>query len=58
MRLLECSSDLQFDRSILTGESKSITATVNDTCDNFMEARNIALQGCANFLTFSLLHAT
>ncbi|KAM0747366.1 calcium ATPase [Meredithblackwellia eburnea MCA 4105] len=45
VRLIECSSDLQFDRSILTGESKPIPATVKNTDENFMESKNIALQG-------------
>ncbi|KAF8205169.1 hypothetical protein K438DRAFT_1818664 [Mycena galopus ATCC 62051] len=45
LRLLEVSSDLRFDRSILTGESNDIAATVNCTDQNFMESRNIALQG-------------
>ncbi|KAJ6489874.1 hypothetical protein C8R45DRAFT_1062204 [Mycena sanguinolenta] len=54
LRLLEVSSDLRFDRSILTGESNEITASVDATDNNckfsfapllFMESRNIALQG-------------
>ncbi|KAM0791484.1 hypothetical protein ACM66B_005937 [Microbotryomycetes sp. NB124-2] len=45
LRLVSCSSDLKFDRSILTGESKPVAATVECTDDNFMETRNIALQG-------------
>ncbi|KAL8280473.1 hypothetical protein RQP46_007121 [Phenoliferia psychrophenolica] len=36
VRILECSSDLQFDRSILTGESAAISGTVNDTNENFV----------------------
>ncbi|KAJ7499921.1 hypothetical protein FB451DRAFT_1015261, partial [Mycena latifolia] len=45
LRLLEVSSDLCFDRSILTGESTDVTATVDCTDKNFMESRNITLQG-------------
>ncbi|KAJ7618585.1 hypothetical protein FB45DRAFT_1007358 [Roridomyces roridus] len=45
LRLLQVSSDLRFDRSILTGESNEITATTECTDKNFMESRNIALQG-------------
>ncbi|KAJ7124432.1 hypothetical protein C8R44DRAFT_980707 [Mycena epipterygia] len=45
LRLLEVSSDLRFDRSILTGESNDVAASVDCTDKNFMESRNIALQG-------------
>lgn len=45
IRLLDVSSDLRFDRSILTGESNPIGATVDVTDPNFMETKNIALQG-------------
>ncbi|KAK4049497.1 hypothetical protein OIO90_005448 [Microbotryomycetes sp. JL221] len=45
LRLVSCSSDLKFDRSILTGESKPVAATTDCTDENFMESRNIALQG-------------
>ncbi|KAK0185050.1 hypothetical protein F5146DRAFT_1105906 [Armillaria mellea] len=45
LRLIDASSDLKFDRSILTGESNAIPATVEKTNPNFMESRNIALQG-------------
>ncbi|KAJ7713561.1 E1-E2 ATPase-domain-containing protein [Mycena metata] len=45
LRLLEASSDLRFDRSILTGESNDIAAAVDCTDKNFLESRNIALQG-------------
>ncbi|KAJ7227924.1 hypothetical protein C8J57DRAFT_1092819 [Mycena rebaudengoi] len=45
LRLLEVSSDLRFDRSILTGESNDVAAAVDATDNNFMESRNIALQG-------------
>ncbi|GAA6030385.1 hypothetical protein JCM8097_009082 [Rhodosporidiobolus ruineniae] len=45
LRLIECSPDLRFDRSILTGESIPVAATVDKTDDNFMETKNIALAG-------------
>ncbi|PBK91758.1 hypothetical protein ARMGADRAFT_1081179 [Armillaria gallica] len=44
-RLIDVSSDLKFDKSILTGESNAIPATVENTNLSFMESRNIALQG-------------
>lgn len=31
IRMIECSSDLRFDRSILTGESNAVAATVDST---------------------------
>ncbi|SCV72109.1 BQ2448_4803 [Microbotryum intermedium] len=34
LRLIECSSDLRFDRSILTGESNPISATTRNTDPN------------------------
>ncbi|GAA6003245.1 cation-translocating P-type ATPase [Rhodotorula paludigena] len=45
LRLIETSPDLQLDRSILTGESIPVGGCVDKTDDNFMETRNIALQG-------------
>ncbi|KAF8890953.1 hypothetical protein BD779DRAFT_1610703 [Infundibulicybe gibba] len=50
IRLIEISSDLRFDRSILTGESNAVPASLDCTDNNFMESRNIALQGtlCTN----------
>lgn len=63
LRLIDVSSDLQFDRSILTGEvghtcclsivlqqsdflqSEPVSGRINLTDDNFLETRNIALQG-------------
>jgi sodium/potassium-transporting ATPase subunit alpha len=44
-RLLQCSGDLKFDRSVLTGESLPISATTECTDPNFMESRNIGMQG-------------
>ena len=37
LRLCECSSDLKFNRSILTGESDAVKGSVNSTSDNFLE---------------------
>ncbi|KAF9487492.1 P-type ATPase-like protein [Pleurotus eryngii] len=50
LRLIQTSSDLKFDRSVLTGESNAIPASVEATNPNFMESRNMALQGtlCVN----------
>ncbi|KAL7276120.1 hypothetical protein RUND412_000910 [Rhizina undulata] len=45
LRLTQVSSDLKFDRSVLTGESKPLPGTVESTDDNFLETRCIALQG-------------
>jgi sodium/potassium-transporting ATPase subunit alpha len=44
-RILQCSGDLKFDRSVLTGESEPIAATTENTDPNFMESRNIGMQG-------------
>ncbi|KAF7291797.1 Calcium ATPase [Mycena chlorophos] len=45
LRLIEVSPDLRFDRAILTGESNEIAGSVDCTDQNFLESRNIALQG-------------
>ncbi|KLO07342.1 sodium-potassium ATPase [Schizopora paradoxa] len=45
LRLINCSGDLKFDRSILTGESEPIAGRTMKTDDNFLETKNIALQG-------------
>ncbi|XDG04654.1 hypothetical protein ABKA04_004269 [Annulohypoxylon sp. FPYF3050] len=45
MRFLQVSSDAKFDRSILTGESLPLAATVNSTDENYLETRCIGLQG-------------
>ncbi|GAA5849077.1 hypothetical protein JCM8547_006436 [Rhodosporidiobolus lusitaniae] len=45
IRLIECSPDMRFDRSILNGESIPVAAAVDKTDDNLLECRNIALQG-------------
>ncbi|KAG7098125.1 hypothetical protein E1B28_000097 [Marasmius oreades] len=50
LRLIQVSSDLRFDRSVLTGESVPVSGTIDTTNQNFMESKNIALQGtlCTN----------
>ncbi|KAK0720249.1 Na+/H+/K+ antiporter P-type ATPase [Lasiosphaeris hirsuta] len=45
VRFAQVSSDSKFDRSILTGESVPLTATVNCTDKNYLETKNIGLQG-------------
>ncbi|KAJ2467304.1 hypothetical protein GGI02_004079 [Coemansia sp. RSA 2322] len=45
LRLIEVSRDLRFDRSMLTGESDAVVATVNYTDENYLETRNIAVMG-------------
>ncbi|PIL32102.1 transporter [Ganoderma sinense ZZ0214-1] len=45
LRLVHVSGDLRFDRSILTGESEPVTGRVEMTDNNFLETKNIALQG-------------
>jgi sodium/potassium-transporting ATPase subunit alpha len=42
LRLVDVSSDLKFDRSILTGESDAIPGTVAMTDNNYLETKNIA----------------
>lgn len=45
LRFLQVSSDAKFDRSVLTGESRPVAATVNHTDSNYLETHNIGLQG-------------
>ncbi|KJK83981.1 Sodium/potassium-transporting ATPase subunit [Metarhizium anisopliae BRIP 53293] len=45
LRFIEVSPDLKFDRSVLTGESRPISATVDHTDANYLETHNIGLQG-------------
>lgn len=45
VRFIETSGDLKFDRAVLTGESEAITATLDCTDDNFLESKNVGLQG-------------
>ena len=44
-RIIQCTGDLKFDRSVLTGESEPISGTTETTDHNFMESRNIGMQG-------------
>ncbi|KAG2362612.1 hypothetical protein BDR07DRAFT_1484553 [Suillus spraguei] len=43
MRVVQASSDLRFDRSLLTGESEMVPGAVDATSDNALETRNLAL---------------
>ena len=45
VRFLQVSSDAKFDRSILTGESALLSASVESTDDNYLETSCIGLQG-------------
>ncbi|KIK38617.1 hypothetical protein CY34DRAFT_809174 [Suillus luteus UH-Slu-Lm8-n1] len=43
MRVVQASSDLRFDRSLLTGESEMVPGSLDATSDNALETRNLAL---------------
>ncbi|KAG6888713.1 hypothetical protein C0992_007722 [Termitomyces sp. T32_za158] len=45
IRLIETSSDVRFDRAVLTGESEEIEGNVDSFGETFLEAPNIALMG-------------
>lgn len=46
IRLIEASTDLRFDRSVLTGESEEIPGTAEPVKEtNFLESKNVALLG-------------
>ncbi|KAH8662348.1 putative H /K ATPase alpha subunit [Xylariales sp. PMI_506] len=45
VRFIQVSGDARFDRSILTGESAPLAATINATDENYLETKNIGLQG-------------
>ncbi|PFH57210.1 hypothetical protein XA68_15377 [Ophiocordyceps unilateralis] len=45
LRFITMSSDAKFDRSVLTGESRPIAATVDHTDSNYLETHNMGLQG-------------
>lgn len=45
LRIIEASTDLRFDRAVLTGESEPIAGVCNLTDENFLETKNIAMQG-------------
>ncbi|KAI9208476.1 uncharacterized protein BJ171DRAFT_208309 [Polychytrium aggregatum] len=44
-RIIECSGDLAFDRSILTGEAIAVKGNVANTDPSFTETKNIAFMG-------------
>jgi sodium/potassium-transporting ATPase subunit alpha len=44
IRIIE-TSDIRFDRAVLTGESEEIEGAVDSSDDNFLETKNIALMG-------------
>ncbi|KAM0274957.1 hypothetical protein ACHAQH_007687 [Verticillium albo-atrum] len=60
VRFIGASSDARFDRSILTGESVPLPATVDSTNDNYLETRCIGLQGthCVSGTCTGLVVAT
>jgi sodium/potassium-transporting ATPase subunit alpha len=43
MRVVQASSDLRFDRSLLTGESEMVPGSLDATSENALETRNLAL---------------
>ncbi|KAG6862668.1 hypothetical protein C0993_002072, partial [Termitomyces sp. T159_Od127] len=45
VRLIETSSDLRFDRAVLTGESEEVEGNVDSFGETFLEAPNIAFMG-------------
>ena len=45
IRFVEVSTNAKFDRSILTGESRPVTALVNSEDENYLETRCIGMQG-------------
>ena len=45
VRFLEVSSDVRFDRSILTGETVPLLGSVEKTDENYLETANIGLAG-------------
>ncbi|GAW25833.1 putative K antiporter P-type ATPase [Rosellinia necatrix] len=45
LRFLQASGDAKLDRSILTGESAPLAASVDSTDDNYLETRCIGMQG-------------
>ncbi|KAK5627857.1 hypothetical protein RRF57_003572 [Xylaria bambusicola] len=45
LRFLQVSSDAKLDRSILTGESVPLAASIDSTDDNYLETRCIGMQG-------------
>ncbi|KAK0727570.1 hypothetical protein B0T26DRAFT_738235 [Lasiosphaeria miniovina] len=60
VRFVQVSSDAKFDRSVLTGESVPLVATVEGTDQNYLETKNIGLQGthCASGTCTGVVVAT
>ncbi|KAF3927124.1 hypothetical protein AA313_de0209440 [Arthrobotrys entomopaga] len=60
VRFTEVSSDAKFDRSVLTGESVPVPATLDCTDRNMLETRNIGLQGthCVSGTCLAIVIAT
>ncbi|KAI0526203.1 hypothetical protein F5B22DRAFT_147051 [Xylaria bambusicola] len=60
LRFLQVSSDAKLDRSILTGESVPLAASVDSTDDNYLETRCIGMQGthCVSGSCIGLVVAT
>ncbi|KAF7355408.1 Calcium ATPase transmembrane domain M-containing protein [Mycena sanguinolenta] len=60
IRIVSATSDLKFDRSLLTGESDMIPGTIDATSDNALETRNLAftstfvVQGSCTGVTFAI----
>jgi len=60
LRLVEVSSDVKFDRSLLTGESDMVPGEVHATSDNALESHNLALtstfvvQGACTGVVFAI----
>ncbi|KAJ6535770.1 calcium ATPase transmembrane domain M-containing protein [Mycena capillaripes] len=60
LRIFEASSDLKFDRSLLTGESEPISGSLTATSDNPLETHNLALsstfvtQGTCSGVVFAI----
>ncbi|KIJ64312.1 hypothetical protein HYDPIDRAFT_90739 [Hydnomerulius pinastri MD-312] len=54
LRIAQMSSDLRFDRSLLTGESDMIPGSLDATADNALETRNLALT--STFVTQGTCH--
>ncbi|KAJ7833982.1 calcium ATPase transmembrane domain M-containing protein [Mycena leptocephala] len=60
LRIFEASSDLKFDRSLLTGESEPIPGSLTATSDNPLETHNLALsstfvaQGTCSGIVFAI----
>jgi sodium/potassium-transporting ATPase subunit alpha len=45
VRFIDTSSDLKLDRAVLTGESEPVAGVINSTDVNFLETKNVGLQG-------------